>query len=152
MALGCSTSNHPRIPPEAWEVSTSYQPFERGFMIWSNQIGWYPQPVIYVVYEDRAYQRFDDTYDPAVDPSGGGETPPEGLVGPVLGFGKVWREDGGVRAGLGWATAPETPGSGRFQLFEGGDMIWLSQTDRTYVFVVSTGEAREFDVPFSSVP
>ncbi len=148
IVLGCPTSDHPRITPQAWIVSTAYQPFERGLMIWSNQIGWFPHPVIYVAYDDGNYQRFDDDFDPGVDPTSGGETPPAGLVEPILGFGKIWREGAGVRDRLGWATASEGSGTGRFQLFAGGDMIWLSQTDKTYVFVFSTATAHVFDVPF----
>jgi len=116
-------------------------------MIWSDQIGWYPQPVVYVFYDDTTYQRFEDTFDPAVDPVSGGETPPKGLVEPVLGFGKVWRDQPRVRQTLGWATAGETPGDGRFQMFSGGNMVWIGQTDQTYVF--SDGMVYVFDIPFS---
>ncbi len=101
-------------------------------MIWSDHIGWYAQPVVYVLYPDGTYRRYDDTYDAAVDPVSGGEEPTDGLLEPALGFGKVWREGPGVREALGWATTNETPGTGRFQLFSGGDMVWISQTDKTY--------------------
>jgi uncharacterized protein with LGFP repeats len=144
-ALDCPISNHPRITPTAWEVTTAFQPFERGVMIWSDHIGWYAQPVIYVIYADSTYRRHDDTYDAATDPVSGGETPPNGMLEPMLGFGKLWREVPGVREALGWATANERPGEGRFQLFEGGDMVWMRQTDKTYVF---TDVARVYDVSF----
>jgi hypothetical protein len=145
LALGCPTSNHPRIEPTAWEVETAFQAFERGLMIWSDHIGWYAQPVVYVLYTDGGYQRFDDTFDTAVDPTSDGETAPNGLVEPILGFGKVWRDRPHVREDLGWAVANETSGEGRFQLFVGGHMIWISQTDKIYVF---TDKARAFDVSF----
>jgi len=132
-ALGCPTSNHPRITPVAWEVATSYQPFENGAMVWSNQIGWYEQPVIYVLYATGEYGRYDDAYEPG-DP-GPEATPPAGLLVPALGFGKLWEEHPDIQVALGWATAPETPGPGRFQLFIGGEMIWISQRGETYVFV-----------------
>ena len=136
-ALGCPTSNHPRIEPVAWEVSTSYQPFEHGVMLWSDKIGWYEQAVIYVLFEDGTYGRYEDTWEGG-DGESVGETPPAGLVEPILGFGKVWREHKEVRNGLGWATAAETPGSGRFQLYVGGEMLWLSQRGTAYVFVRQT--------------
>jgi hypothetical protein len=116
-------------------------------MIWSDHLGWYAQPVVYVLYDDATYQRLEDSFDSAVDPVSGGETPPSGLVEPILGFGKVWRDQPGVRQALGWATAGEMPGAGRFQLFFGGDMVWISQTDQTYVF--SNGVVYVFNVPFS---
>ena len=66
---------------------------------------------------------------------------------PTLGFGKVWRDEPGVREALGWATAGETPGVGRFQMFLYGDMIWISQTNQTYVF--NNGLVFVFYIPFS---
>jgi hypothetical protein len=134
LALGCPTSNHPRIAPEAWEVQTSYQPFEYGAMIWSDHLGWYEQPVVYVLYGDGSYLRFDDTYT-SDGPASGEETPPMGLLEPTLGFGKVWRDHPDVRSALGWATAAEAPGTGRFQLCLGGSMIWLSQRGEAYTLI-----------------
>ena len=150
-ALGCPASYHPRVTPAAWQVKTSYQPFEHGEMIWSDHMGWYAQPVVYVLYADSTYQGFNDTFDPAADPIGGSETPPNGLVEPLYGFGKVWRDQPGVREALGWATESETPGVGHFQMFTGGNMVWISQTNQTYVLVFHCGinTVRVFDVPFS---
>jgi hypothetical protein len=110
-------------------------------------MGWFAQPVVYALHADATYQQFRDTFDPAVDPSDSGETPPDDLVAPIDHFGKVWREEPGVRESLGWATSGEAPGTGRFQMFDGGEMIWISQTNQTYVF--SGNQARVFDVPFS---
>ncbi len=147
-ALGCPTGINPHVTPEAWEVQTAFEPFEHGMMIWSNKIGWYEQPVIYVLSENGTYQRYDDTFDANVDPESGGLTPPAGLFEPIRGFGKVWRENPGVRSALGWATAPETGGPGRFQIMEGGEIIWLSETGSTYIFVQSGAHWYQFNVPF----
>jgi hypothetical protein len=135
--------------PAAWEVQTAYQPFERGEMIWSDHVAWYAQPVIYVLYPDATYERFEDTFDPALDPVDGGQAPPAGLLEPAYGFGKVWRDQPGVRERLGWATSGETPGTGHFQMFLDGNMVWISQTDQTYVFLSPANTVRVFDVPFS---
>ena len=116
-------------------------------MIWSDHVGWYAQPVVYVLYADSTYQRLEDTFDAALDPISGAETPPNGLVEPMYGFGKAWREQPGVRESLGWATSSETPGPGCFQVFLGGDMVWISQTNQTYVF--SGNVVHVLDVPFS---
>jgi hypothetical protein len=147
-SLGCPTSAHPRIAPDAWEVMTSYQTFERGAMLWSDHIGWYPQPVVYVLYADSRFDRFEDTADPTAVESGESERPPEGLRAPGLGFGEVWRTQPGVRAALGWATSSESPGAGRFQMFTGGDMVWASQTDQTYVFQPKLNVVSVFDIGF----
>jgi hypothetical protein len=122
ISLGCPTPYHPRIQPDAWEIQTAYQPFQRGMMIWSNRLGWQEHPVIYVIYANSTYKRFDDTFDVTVDPISGGAKPPFGLEEPVMGFGKIWRTQPGVRKALGWATASETPGVGRFQMFIGTDV------------------------------
>lgn len=150
-ALGCPNSYHPRIVPTVWEVKTSYQPFERGSMIWSDHLGWYAQPSIFVLYSDSTYHLYTDTFDPSVDSGGSGATPPAGLVAPTLGFGKVWRNELSVRDAIGWATAAEMPGSGRFALFTGGYMLWIDQTGKTYVFAEIQGAnvVRAFDIPFS---
>jgi len=153
--LSCPTSGHPRILAAAWEVQTSFQRFERGAMLWSNQIGWYGQPVIYVLHADGTFQRFNDTYAPDTDPYSGGETPPEGLIEPALGFGKLWRGEPGVRESLGWASGEEMPGAGRFQLFFGGNMIWLSQRQETYVLLEGTYtvlDSRSFTLPTPPPP
>jgi hypothetical protein len=33
-------------------------------------------------------------------------------------------------------------------MFNGGEMIWLSQTNRTYAFLAGPGEVEIFEVPF----
>jgi hypothetical protein len=147
-ALGCPTGIDPHVTPDAWEVQTAFQPFEHGMMIWSNKIGYYDRPVVYVLSENGSYQRYDDTFQDGVDPESGGEIPPAGLFEPIRGFGKVWRENPGVRSALGWATAPEIGGPGRFQIMENGAMIWLSETGYTYVFHRDTRQWYEFNVPF----
>jgi hypothetical protein len=114
-------------------------------MVWSDKIGWYEQPVIYVLYENGTYERYDDTYTSG-DPTAG-ETPPSGLVRPLLGFGKVWMEHPPVRATLGWATDVEMPGPGRFQLFTGGAMIWLSQRGETVVVLNDPATYDVIDTP-----
>ena len=79
------------------------QPFQQGRMFWRED-----QRVIYVLTADGQWFWTADTWDesqPAYDAS---LTPPEGLIQPVRGFGKVWREQlGGPTAAIGWATQPE---------------------------------------------
>jgi len=153
--LSCPVSGHPRVLPAAWEVQTSFQPFEHGAMIWSDHAGWYGVRLIFVLHPDGTYQQFFDSYDPDVDPVSGGESPPAGLVEPILGFGKVWRQEPGVREALGWATAPESPGAGRFQIFLGGDMIWLSQRQAVYTLLDETYtvvDRPSFEMPTPTPP
>jgi len=143
-ALGCPIDPNPRMNPAAWDEKTSFQPFEHGAMIWSDHVAWYPQPIIYVLLEDGTYHRFDDTFNPETDAATGDELPPDGLLAPVLGFGKVWRMNSAMRDALGWATAPEQSGTGKFQMFEGGEMLSLSQNGKIYAFLSDTGQVEIF--------
>lgn len=136
----------------ALSVISAYQTFERGFMIYVSSVGSTGQPGIYVIYSNNTYQRFADTWRDGVDPTSTGQTPPGGgLFEPIRGFGKVWRESGGVRDGLGWATSQEVGDTGSFiQLFERGEMIYMPQTRRTYVLVTGApGTWTAFDIPYN---
>ena len=80
-------------------------------MIWRGD-----DHTILVLLDNGAWQRFDDRWQegqPAADP---GLAPPAGLLQPVRGFGKVWREQlGGPNAATGWATRPEEAMAGTVQ-------------------------------------
>jgi hypothetical protein len=97
----------------------AFQPFEHGYMIWVQSEG-----SIYVLsnksiqqgQETDTWWRLEDTFaegDPAIDE---GLFPPEGLLQPQRGFGKIWRNNGFVREAVGWALAGE----------EGYDTTWLN--------------------------
>jgi LysM repeat protein len=84
-------------------ITVAYQPFEHGFMIWRPDLA---SQTIWIYLEDSPGGHvFIDEWD--------GETitfdedPPDGLVQPVRGFGKVWVENEWVRQSLGWGTADE---------------------------------------------
>jgi hypothetical protein len=139
--LGSIWSASPHHPLVAFETDIAYQSFEHGAMVWAG-IGVYGDPRVHVFYPDGTFQAFQDTFDAAKDPTGGGEQPPTGFYEPVLGFGKVWREQPGVRDAVGWATSEETYGKGRDQMFEHGIMMWIGQRQETYVLMG--------DEPFSS--
>ncbi len=103
-------------PTTTW---AAFQPFERGSMFWRQDVR-----DIDALYADGWWNRYDDTWDesqPADDPS---LTPPEGLLQPVRGFGKVWREQlDGPEADIGWALAPEQGYDMLSQSFGGGAMF-----------------------------
>jgi len=79
------------------------QPFERGRMIWRGDT----RQVI-VFHEDGTWASYEDTFVSGVDPISTDAAPPSGGVQePAFGFGKVWREQPGVRDRLGWALTEE---------------------------------------------
>jgi hypothetical protein len=109
-------------------LNSAMQTFERGTMVWVSG-------PIYVLFGDGRYRRFDDTFNAATDPASGGEVAPPGLVEPVRGFGKVWRNNPDVRSGLGWGTTDETGGSATVQRFAAGWMLDLTQRGDVLVLV-----------------
>jgi hypothetical protein len=110
--LGCPTGAEQGI----WG---SEQTFQNGYLFWRQDLR-----RIYVLYNNRTWQLFTDTWeagDPEYDPN---IVPPSGYYQPRLGFGKVWREQPGVRNGLGWATRQERSFWASIEPFEEGLMIW----------------------------
>lgn len=123
----------------AASVASAYQTFERGIMIWVSSVGAGGQQGIFVLYNNNTFQRFADTWQDGIDPTSTGLNPPSaGLQEPIRGFGKIWRESGGVRDALGWATGSEQGGNGATQVFERGEMIYINQTGQTYVLSSGT--------------
>ena len=120
--LGCATGGEHRT----W---SAWQPFERGAMLWLEETR-----EIWVLEDDGHWQRFADTWtegQPEIDPN---LNPPSGLLQPIRGFGKVWRELlGGPAAAIGWALAPEGGRQTVWQSFEHG---WAFEPEGVAPFVV----------------
>jgi len=125
--IGCAVGS----PPVTSAVNAAVQEFERGTMVWVDTT----PGVIYVFYNTGNFQRFNDTYNANVDPVSGGETAPAGLIEPVRGFGKVWRNANGVRDGLGWALAAESGTNAVIQNFSTGRMLYVSPRSTTFIII-----------------
>ncbi len=115
--LGCPVG----APPVTQSIASASQVFERGLMMWIQG----NPSFIYVLFSDGTYLRFADTYDSNVDPISAGETPPSGLLEPVRGFGKIWRNNVNVKGNLGWAVGQEVGNTATLQVFELGQMVFL---------------------------
>lgn len=103
-------------------VSAAYQVFSGGFMVWiADPNG--GAGTIYAAADTFAYSAHPDTWIAGVDPERGNESPPAGLVEPIRGFGKVWRENTAVRDALGWALAVEAGMQVSIQRYERGAMM-----------------------------
>jgi hypothetical protein len=126
-ALGCPLANN------ASSVGSAFQPFQNGLMVWVSSLGAQPQAAIYALYNNGTYQRFNDTFQEGVDPASGGASPPAGLLEPVRGFGKVWREQASARDALGWATSGESGATAQVLMFERGEMVALG--GQTYIMI-----------------
>ncbi len=114
----------PSDPPQT--VQLARQDFEHGVMLWRADTR-----QIYVIYAKGVWTSYADTWD-ATQPEGGGEAPPRpDLRAPKRGFGKVWREQLGNGAEIGWATGEEHAVTGAFQRFERG-LVLFGQPDSTW--------------------
>ena len=82
-------------------VPAAYEPFDNGHMVWRGDTR-----EIYVLYDDGSYETYQDTWNEG-EPISIEETPPQGLLPPVRGFGKLWTDQPAVRDRLGWATTEE---------------------------------------------
>jgi hypothetical protein len=108
----------------ALEVQASYQPFERGFMIWRGDTR-----QIYV-FSNATGQSYvvPDTWSELDDITIAAQ-PPAGLYEPERGFAKVWLNQVEVMDGLGWATGPEMTFTMRVQESGDGERIYLAIPD-----------------------
>jgi hypothetical protein len=108
--LGCAVA-------DAQATGAAIEPFERGWMIWREDLG-----EIYALPDDAVWSRHEDTWTPEQpEPE---QKAPRGLFAPVRGFGKVWREElGGPDSALGWATAPERGMTFLIQPFASGLLL-----------------------------
>lgn len=89
-------------------VQVAEERFQHGFMFWLR-----PTQQIWVMIEDPddlqhgTWRIYDDTFvegEPEIDPT---IIPPEDMMQPERGFGKLWRENPEIRQALGWAIGPE---------------------------------------------
>ncbi len=129
--IGCPLGTGAAVP-----VNSAYQTYERGAMVWVSSVGATAQAGIFAIFSDGTFQRFNDTWRDGSDPVSVGLTPPAGRLEPIRGFGKVWRETGGMSENLGWATGDEIGSASAYALsFERGEMIFVPQTGQTYILV-----------------
>jgi Tol biopolymer transport system component len=129
--LGCPTSE---IYTTVDLANAAEEYFERGVMLYLRPPGevqgriyvikGIPLPVVYTTYADAWSEGQPET---------GNATPPPGRYEPKRGFGKLWREQPGVRAALGWATQPERLEQITYQRFENGEVLWLRVANFGYV-------------------
>ena len=132
LQLGCPT----RGPVAA---NAAFQPFEQGLMFWRAD-----ERTIYVLHADSAWAHYIDTYADAEPESAPALQPPKGLLQPVRGFGKLWRQQlGGPQSDLGWALAEERGYMILTQPFTGGQ-IFLGPNGEVYIlYATGTWETSE---------
>ncbi|HLH73908.1 MAG TPA: hypothetical protein VKX96_11550 [Chloroflexota bacterium] len=125
--LGCPSSSQQSIP-------MAVEPFEHGAMLWRGDTH-----LIIVIWSNGRWAAYKDTYQDGEVLSDVGPAPAGKFV-PVRGFGKLWRQQTGLRDSLGWATAPEQGLDGAVQEFANGRMLWTA--DKT-IYVLYLSETSE---------
>jgi hypothetical protein len=103
-------------------VWAAYEPFERGYMVWRSD-----RLEIYVLYSDGSYETFEDTWQEGepIDLPG---SPPDGLYGPVRGFGHLWAGHAHIQERLGWAMAEESGYTMQVETTHGGSGRYPGRT------------------------
>jgi len=109
---GCPTANEQGV----W---MGEETFQGGYMFWRQD-----QNAIYVLYNDGTWASYSDTWTSAEPEWDTMIYPPSGYYQPKRGFGKVWRNESGVRDKLQWATTEERGFFGTLQTYDGGMMLW----------------------------
>jgi len=126
-SAGTATATRTPLPPNfptptTAQINVAEQVFEGGRMLWiqpTQQI-W----VLVVTETGRGtWTVYQDTFEegePESDPS---IVAPVGLLQPMRGFGKLWRDNPEVREALGWATTPEFGYVSPYEYHPGGEMV-----------------------------
>ncbi len=110
--------------------------FEHGTMIWIKQLNLgetTTNGVIFVLYDDGSFKRSNDAWVEGMPESDPNLQAPQGLLQPIRGFGKLWRENADMQQKLGWATAAEEGYTGAWQPekneFNPSDAAYLRKAD-----------------------
>jgi hypothetical protein len=112
-------------------VTTAYEAFERGWMLWRKD-----NDKIYVFFDGGEYRVY--TLPAEARPEFACKDA-ESLGNPRLGFGKVWCENPDVRQRIGKPLAAEIGGDRPLQEFEKGFMIYAKERDKV-INVYSVGQ------------
>ena len=110
--LGCPVE----LETSTWSAEES---FIGGYTFWRGDLR-----LIYALYNDGTWQSFVDTWNEGDLEWDSTIVPPSGYYQPKRGFGKVWREQAGVRDKLSWATTEERGLNASWQAYQGGLMLW----------------------------
>ncbi len=108
-ALEATLTSQPPALPDVATYNAAFQRYEHGAMLWIAETR-----QIYMMIEQQGrrggpFYRFDDLFVDG-DPEEVADLPvPPGLLQPHRGFGRIWREQPGLRAQIGWAADYEVP-------------------------------------------
>jgi hypothetical protein len=119
------------------ETWTAVQRFERGMMFWRGD-----QRMIYVLANDGTWRKVADVWIEGMPDYACPDEPPAGRVKPKRGFGYVWCNSPDIKSLVGWGIEEEYGITGRFQTFQGGEM--MSGQDGTVYILLHSGWWRRY--------
>lgn len=105
------------------QIQVAEEHFEHGVMFWLQPVDQHwvlvededdPKKGVWTVYEDTFIEGQPE-FDPSIEP-------PEDMLQPERGFGKLWRENTEIREALGWATEPEFGHVTSYEYRPGGEV------------------------------
>ena len=107
--LEATLAGRPAATPDVATYSAVYQSYQGGVMLYIAEFR-----QVWVLVETTGkrggpYYRFDDMFVDGDAEEIAGLLVPDGLLQPHRGFGRIWREQPGLRGQLGWATNYELP-------------------------------------------
>jgi hypothetical protein len=108
----------PRCPLTRKQIWAAYERFERGQMIWREDVR-----EITVLYDDGSYESYKDSWQEG-DPVDVPGSPPPGRFAPVRGFGHLYADQSHVRERLGWATTTEVGYTMTVETHPGGSGLY----------------------------
>lgn len=98
-------------------VQVTRQTFERGTMLSRSDTR-----EVFVLRTDGSWLLYRDSWQED-EPLGDAGALPPGLLAPIQGFGKLWRQQADLRQSIGWATAAEQSLPGVTQELAGGRVL-----------------------------
>jgi hypothetical protein len=115
----------PRMIEGSSCVAATYQPFERGEMLWRSDTD-----MIYALFANGELKEFENTHKSGEGPSCTAEALSGNLLQPVWGFGKLWCEDPSIRERLGYGTIGERYSHYAIWRFDEGWLILVDYSVR----------------------
>lgn len=109
-------------PTTGVDVPSTFQQYERGFMIWRGDTG---DVLMFTGTTSGTYSRYASRSYGQLPENPVTDSTPAGRVRPIMGFGRVWGNFIPVRTALGWATTSESSYTMRYSSIGGQQYLTL---------------------------
>lgn len=139
-------------PPGSYDIPSTFQQYERGFMIWRGDTG---DILVFTGTTQGNFSRYASQSYGSLPENPVPDVTPAGRVRPIMGFGRLWGNFIPVRTALGWPTASERSFVMRYSA-TGGQFYMSLPDSRTVVASGGTwsiyGGTIPVPIPVTPVP